>query len=331
MPQTAEPSATRRAFIAAIALILIVTGVASGAPFALNPGDLLIADSGTYENNFVARILRVSPAGSVTVLASSANSILRAPASVYQDGDDALLIADMGATADQGAILRLSLATGAVTAVVSGPGLSGVSSMAFEPGSDFIVTDPLAFGGGTPGAVYRIGRAGTPRVLIANGASGGPYPFRILHEPAGTYLVLGQNGYAIRRLDLATGTAPAWVIDTRLNGLRDMKRTPDGTVYTVSGDLPSRLAKITPDGTVTILSEGGILQHPFSLVVLPGGDVLAANYRDGSVVRINGTSGAQTSFLPPHSVFQPEGMTLVEMSAVPATPATWGGIKATYR
>src|SRR5689334_3717939 len=124
---------TLRLSVLGLALIVIAwPTVLFSAPFALSPGDILLADAGTYESNFVARILRISPTGSITVLASSTNSILKFPTSVYQDGDNALLIADQSATADQGAILRLDLGTGAIASLVSGTGLHGVSSFAID-------------------------------------------------------------------------------------------------------------------------------------------------------------------------------------------------------
>lgn len=296
---------------------------------SLNPGDILVSDY-YYSNGLHSRILRVDPSGAVvTVLSKSEGTILNTPVGVYQDTDQSLLVMDYQATVDGGAILRLDLGSGALTPVASGPGISGSRAIAFQPAGDFYLANFAAHVGGGQGAIYQVGRAGTPRIPVADVSKGAGFAWRIIPEPSGSFLFLDTNtDLSIRRYSPASGQATIVATSALLHGQQDLARAPDGTIYVVT---TTSVVRIAIDGTVGLVSSGGLIWNAASITVAQDGEILVGLQQERGVLRIDPATGAQSSFLPPGTVHEVYGLTTVSIPAVPTNPTSWGRIKEQYR
>jgi hypothetical protein len=297
---------------------------------SLSPGDILVADY-YYENGLHSRILRVDPSGSVvTVLCKSEGTALFGPVGVYQETEQSLIVMDYLATVDLGAVFRLDLGSGALTLVASGPGVSGSRAVAFQPSGDFFLANYAAHVGSGQGAIYQVGKVGAPRVAVADNSKGAGFVWRIIPEPSGSFLFLDLNpahNSTIHRYSPATGQGTMVSDDFLLTNGYDLARAPDGTIYVVTN---TTVVRIAVDGTVSLVSSGGLINGGLSITVAQDGQILVG-LSGGGILRIDPTTGAQSYFLAPGTTHDVFGLTTVSFPAVPTTPMSWGRIKEQYR
>lgn len=174
-------------------------------------------------------------------------------------------------------------------AALSAPPAQDVGSMRLDgtPRIDglYVAPDGRIFGAGTytGSEVYRIDEDGSV-VTVATGLRG---PTHLGMDAAGNLYVSEFNGAAIARVapdgsvvryaEVAPGPAGV-VVD------------PDGTVYTAhygtGNGSERRISRIATDGTVTTLAQDGLLAAPIGLARDEAGNLYAANFYDGRVVRV---------------------------------------------
>jgi len=181
-------------------------------------------------------------------------------------------------------LLLAALACAALTA----PPAQEVGSLPLDgtPRIDglYVAPDGRMYGAGTytGSEVYRIDEDGSV-VTVATGLRG---PTHLGMDAAGNLYVSEFNGAAIARVapdgsvvryEVAPGPAGV-VVD------------PDGTVYTAhygtGNGTERRISRIVPDGTVTTLAQDGLLAAPIGLARDQAGNLYAANFYDGRVVRV---------------------------------------------
>jgi gliding motility-associated-like protein len=190
--------------------------------------------------------------------------------------------------------------------------LSGAQNIYYKKGSSVFVLDA------NTGLLKINPFTGAQSILAPNTSfSGGPGPLGIILHPTGGYLVIADGMNGIRRVDTTTG-----VVTNLFTGGSIQFAT--GVVYLDNGDLlvsdggvfaggTSKIIKITPGGTQSVLATGGLVALPVdlalidqnTLVVSDGGAMVGGTDR---VYKVDVTSGAQTAVSSSGQMNFPSGL-----------------------
>jgi hypothetical protein len=183
----------------------------SGGPSFVDPfgialaanGDILVADQNAFGGG--GGVIRVDPvSGARTTVTQNAAPpgppAFDAPWGIIEEANGSILVADAGAFAGGGGVIRVDPATGARTTLSAngipsgGPDFSDPIQLELAPNGDVLVTDSEAFGSG--GGVIRVDPATGARTTVSENATppGDPSfvgPIGIVLEANGDILVSG--------------------------------------------------------------------------------------------------------------------------------------------
>jgi len=192
-------------------------------------------------------------------------------------------------------LLRVDPVTGDQTVIYSGD--FKPRGVAFEADGDILITDETLNGG----AVIRIDRATGDATVVSSGdelARG--QALGIALDPDGNIIVAVPGGEfppAIVSVDPVTG-AQTVLAEGYFNGqgATFVAVAPDGTIYfTTSTGVPTAsIWRITPDGTLSLVSTGGLIQSTAGIAVEASGTLVVADYDSDAILRIDPATGAQS-------------------------------------
>jgi len=254
-------------------VVLACLGVAPATAQSA-PGDIAIADEGSW-NGSSGRVLRLpSGGGAASLLAGGAP--LSDPWAVAVAPDGALLVVDEGAEA------VFSIApSGTVGTVVVGEGLQDPVGIALAPDGTAYVSDRQ--------------RDEVLRLDLATGALSHVADLRnatgLAMEAAGKLLV--TDGVALRRIDPGTGAITTVAAGAPLDDPRDVAVQLDGTLY-VAGD--RQVVRVDPtSGAQSLLATGAPLNDPRAIDIDRDGDLVVADGRSGggAVIHVDRQTGTQ--------------------------------------
>jgi len=116
----------------------------------------------------------------------------------------------------------------------------------------------------------------------------------------------------IRMFDMRTGAPAGQIVTPGAPFFNDVEVARDGTIYatqTGGGAVPQRLYKITPDGTATVLVDGGPLALPNGVAIDNDGNIVVVNIGTADVL----TFSPQGALLKTEKAVQPGNDGLVIM------------------
>jgi streptogramin lyase len=258
--------------LAAVALFAAQAASAARAPITfvwptsveVEPGgSLLVVENG------LRRLMRVSPAGRVTLVAN-----LRKPYAVARSRSGQIYVTD-------GPVLRRI--DGKRAPVKVARAVSDIGPIAVAPSGDVYFTTEL-------GLWKLAGGRGTPIRLAAETLFSAPHGLAV--SPDGTLLVGDTGNHRILRVDPRTGKATLF----RVAVPRGIDVAADGTVYFVNAG-SNRIVHLSATGKRLGLV-GPVFDDPYALRLAPGGvlyvvESLAAGdlrrvARDGTVTTVSG-------------------------------------------
>src|SRR5579871_2640926 len=206
-------------------------------------------------------------------------------------------------------IIAIDPSTGTQSPVSTG-GLFSLPTYMREGGNgQLYVTDLEAFGSG---AIFRIDPISGQQSLVAKGGLiNGPNALVYLNNSLYVATLGGSSGkvHSIIQVNPTTGQQHL-ITDGSSGGFSvptGMALAPGNSLYVadepgnVQGADPGAIWKVNLDtGTQTLLSHGGLLDHPQDIAIAANGDLIvgntgsAANGYAGSVIRVNAQTGAQS-------------------------------------
>lgn len=308
------------------AQLLIALSVSAGvlallfvfAPAALagtlNPGDIVVADSGfcLYCNPVVSlggRILRVDPVtGEETVIASG--GYLNSTGAIVIDATGKIIVSVAGG------IISVDPDTGDQAVIASGEYLNPPGPIAIDAAGKIIV--------GVPGGIVSIDPATGDHAVIASGEHLNS-PGAIVIDAAGKIIVGSTTGYAglgsIIRVDSATGAQHLVSSTGYISGFIG----PAGLAVDASGDIivsnngygvgAGSILRIDPvTGNQAVITAG--LVFPWSLAIDGIGDIIVVDSLGfwngfGRIVSTNPLTGFQTVIAGGGLFVNPRGIAIV--------------------
>ncbi len=188
------------------AVLALLLGVGAARPaLALTDGNLLVTDDGAKT------VFEVNRANGIAAKIVK-DAKVQHPFDAIVDLDHSLLLvdrgADVGPTATDGAIYRISTTTGLIVGTLaSGAPLVNPSGLALEASGDVLVVDPDAVVNGSNGQVFRWQRA-TGKLVPLSGCRKFNNPERAVVDGSGDILVVDADSAgsgAVLRVDPVTG------------------------------------------------------------------------------------------------------------------------------
>ena len=151
------------------------------------------------------------------------------------------------------------------------------------------------------GAIIRVDLAtGTETVIASGGELARGQILGIAVAPDGQIIVAVPGGElppAIVRVDPLTG-AQTVLAEGYFNGQVSifLAVAPDGTIYfTTSTGIPTAsIWRITPDGELSLVSTGGLIQSTGGIAIASDGTLIVADYDSDAILRIDPATGEQS-------------------------------------
>jgi len=299
--------------VCTLALSLLPAAPAPQNGYQLAPGDLIIADAGSWigDDRHSVKILHRN--GAIETIVSGTSSILEFPSDVIIDRDGSLLVASYW---DQGSgdIFRIDPSTSALTAL-NGQTLFEPFQMVRDTQGDLVVTDGHA-------GLARIDENG--QVSWFSAPSALPrLDFGIALDYDGSFFVSEPPGYnsGAGSDGILWSVDPAGVRTLLCQNLQDLPEPKglaldrDGTLLVADGlDYPSMirhgLVRVDRAGQTQVLEWNG-LTTPMDVEVLAKGDHLLADKGDESVLRYH-AGGGTTRVISEHDDGNPSNMLPVD-------------------
>jgi hypothetical protein len=267
-----------RRLVASIAVGLlgpVGPGAAPAAAVPLVPGDLVVVDQNCCGGG-QGGVIRVTPTGAQTVVASGGNFVDPRRIAIGPTGD--LFVADVACrTGGNGGVIRVNPATGAQMLVASSGNFVDPNGITIGPTGDLFVTDANCCGGGQ-GGVIRVNPVTGAQTVVASGGnfvdlSG------ITIGPTGDLFVsdgnccAGGNGGVIR-VNPATGAQTVVASGGNFNDPRGIAVGLTGDLFIADGGSfgagVGRVIRVTPaTGEQTVVASSGNFVSPLGVAVVP--------------------------------------------------------------
>ncbi len=256
-----------------LALVALALLVAAPASAAAAPGDIMVADEGSWFGSS-GRVLRLPSGGAPALLAGGAP--LSDPWAVAVMADGALLVVDEGAEA------VFSIAPSGTISTIAGGGR---------------LQDPVGLALGPDGQAYVSDRQ-RDEVLRLDLETGTLTHVAELESVTGLAMdgagkLLATDGTAVRRIDPGTGAITTVAAGAPLADPRDVAVGLDGTLF-VAGD--HQVVRVNPaTGAKTVLAAGQPLDDPRAIDIEPDGDLVVADgqHAGGAVIHVDRETGAK--------------------------------------
>lgn len=295
-----------------VLLVMFLTGCGSAVAPAVNrldPGTLVVCSP------LAPAVIAVDPqTGAQRILSSGGMLVNPEGATIGLDGS--LYVVDPSAGTDaHGLVLRVDPTTGSQTIVCESASLVDPNGIVADTDGTLLVADPDAFATppqAGPGGVFRVHPdTGVLDVVSSKGLLA--YPFGLAFDLQRRIVVAdghldGTGG--VVRVDPATGAQERVASGAPFNFPVGIAAEAGGTLvlsnFAAAGT--GNLVRVDPlTQSVTVLASN--FQNPAGVAVEADGSLVTSDYRGGTVVRVNPSTGAQTVVAsgPPMAVPVPGG------------------------
>jgi sugar lactone lactonase YvrE len=207
-----------------------------------------------------------------------------------------ILVMDSNASAGNGLLFRVNRETGEATRFGNGFGL-----------------EPWTLAAPTPSVIYAADVTGNT-VSSLNVATGGwstvssegllDYPSGAMVVESSNSVLVASGGGRVVRVNTNTGQQSVFADYSSLGADPwGMTRAADGNLY-ITDLFNGRIIRIAPNGTSSVASSGGLLRSTLGIAALPDGSLAVGDLNSmgqGSIVRVNPVTGAQSYITPPGS------------------------------
>jgi DNA-binding beta-propeller fold protein YncE len=322
----------RRPWVGAtmVGFVLVAVG-ALGTPLSsAAPGDVYVADAGSFEGG----AYRVNPTTGEAIRVYTAPGEDDQPADVAFSLDGRLLLLDQdapGAPNFPGTLFGIDLATGAATPIVGGEPWGTPHGVVVGPNGEALVADEDSEGSDDAafGAVFHVDPSTGARTKVP----ASPLleePSDVAVTPAGeVYVTDPQTGPTggVFRVDLTSGTATPIVAGPQSERPRSLAAAPDGSLLVLLAGQTDAVWRVSPaSGAVQTVFSGPPLGTPEHIALAPDGTIYVVDPAtepdfDAAVLRLSPTTGAMT----PLHVGAPFGFP----QGVVVEPPTCAGLTAT--
>jgi DNA-binding beta-propeller fold protein YncE len=308
MRQTHTTLLDRRTFLrttlaaATASLLPLARGAAAAT---VNVGDLFVCDLTN------ACVVHVAAATSAQTVVSSGGHLLH-PAGIALDTAGDLLVAEAG----RAEIIRVDPSTGAQHVVSASGHLVLPWGIAVTNDGTIIVSDPGAVGG--TGAILEIDAATGAQTILTSGGA--------LIDPVGIaldrhgFLYVADHGLrGILRVHPKNGKQAVIVSDIPEDGPYAIAVAANGDLYVTTvhhdgGSGTGRVIRSRKKDNQTIISVGGTLFGPYGIDIALNGQLFVTEADgfalDGGVLRIDPTTGAQTTITSSGNFREPIGIVI---------------------
>jgi sugar lactone lactonase YvrE/uncharacterized protein GlcG (DUF336 family) len=213
----------------------------------------------------IGEIRTISPTGEVATYATLPDPGEGNMTGLALDAAGRLYVALAGSTPDSNGLFLVSKGGASVERLAGFEVGSFPNGIAFDAAGNTYVTDSSG------GRIWRVDPTGNATVwaegdLLAGqrfGANG-----VVLDEAGANFYVANTEAGHIARIPLqadgTAGTAEVFVADKRLVGADGLTFGPDGNLY-VAVNGQDAIVRVSPEGEITVVAQGGILQNPASL------------------------------------------------------------------
>ena len=179
------------------------------------------------------------------------------------------------------------------------------------------------------GVVIRVNSGTGAQTVLASG-HGLLNPIGVAVQGNGDILIADAGNYPVDggvfRIDHSSGALTRLVSGA---GFFAILVSADGTTFVAGNDQVSMLD--TSSGALTTISAGGSLRSIFGLDAESSGKLVVADGEAGKVIRIDPSTGDQTTVASGNYLHYPLGIAVWPDTPLGAQLKTWGGIKARYR
>jgi sugar lactone lactonase YvrE len=272
----------------ACSLAFIALGSHISMAVTLNPGDILVADSGA------GAIIRINPITGGQAAIFSGGAIV-SPVGIALGTNGNVFVADLNADVGQGVVLRggvfeinPSTDTQMLISAVSDP-----NGIAIATNGDVLVTQNQGLG-----RLVRISPSSGTQTVVT---SGGLLTHSMSVAVASNGTVYVTNGFGdtdVVGVNLEKGT------QTAVSSNQDY-RYPDGIVVATNGDIyladlnmsagPGGVFRVDPlTGQQTLIASGGIFNNPAGIAIDADGNVVVSDYSAAAIIRVDPATGTQT-------------------------------------
>jgi DNA-binding beta-propeller fold protein YncE len=300
----------RRAFLRQLflsSLAAVTVGLAPPAP-ALEPGDLVVADTGPPEITANGSIVAIDPATGAQ-RRITAGLHLYNPLGIAIEASGAILVADTALAGGSvvGRVVRVDPETGAQTLLAIRGSIDDPHDVAVAPNGEIFVSQ------GTPLApLLRIdpvtGRQtdvfGQPLASLGS-------PFGIALEPDGRVLASDYDGDRILRVNPPTKAISTLVPRDGIREPLGIALSPLGPLYVASGVLRAIYRVDPASGSRALLSSFGLLEFPRDVALAADGGLFVVDAVARSVLAVHPLSGAQTLVSSGGLIQTPTGIAVV--------------------
>ncbi len=304
----------RGAIAVCFAVVLSTVVACEPSARALEPGDILVADSHTDA------LIRIDGATGEQAVMSSDGSF-EDPVGVAVEEDGQVLVADMRAFGGVGAVIRVDPATGDQATVATGGLLFQPYGIALEADGDILVTD-------RPGILRIDPVSGTQTRVTSGHALSRLFGIDVASDGV-IFVSLGRGGGtgAVLRVDPLSGTEETVSSAGELDLPHSLALEFDGDILVADGNCCEAGGAIRVDpatGAQAVVASGFIDGYPMAVAVDANGDLLLTIARLGlnsgvaRVLRI-GSDGRQSVVSTEGLLDDPLGITVVPGSSGPTT------------
>jgi sugar lactone lactonase YvrE len=237
------------------------------------PESVTTDDHGNLYFSMSNTVRRRSPGGQMSVFGTLPIAAFALGVKVGQDG--CVYTASTSLSGTPGAFVWRICSPGVVEQFAELDQQGGPNDLAFDDDQNLFVTDPVL------GKVWKITRQAQVSVFLANPLlQGNPLHPALVFRPLGVdgiafdkhkrnlYLSNVDFGRIVRvdlRASCMAGDVSVFAEDPRLEGVDGIAFDNEGTLF-VTVNAQDRLASIDRHGFITVLSEGGLLDGPSSVV-----------------------------------------------------------------
>ena len=257
------------------------------------PGDIFVGDQPSSGSTSITRVDPTT--GAQTQVAANATTQSEQLFGIALEQAGTLVAAESGAF--PGGVVRVDLATGAVTPVSLNGSFSTPDGVAVDTAGTIFVSDASA---------------GVIRVDPATGAQTVVTPIRLSFNPvgialdaAGTIFVTNGSSFALGviRVDAATGVQTPVSLGGNFARPQGIALAANGDIFVADGSAfggTGGIMRVDPStGVQTRVASGGLLVHPSGLVLDATGNLLVADADafggSGGVIQVNPATGAQAA------------------------------------
>jgi streptogramin lyase len=283
---------TLNTILGILAVLLVLTAVRHAAAVTLNPGDIVVANSGTVS------VIDPQTGDLITTFCCFGRLI-----GVAIDANGNIIVADSSVAS----IIRIDPANGSQTTITSGNLLNQPTGLTIAGNGDLLVADMESCCEPATGRVVRVDPNNGAQTLVSSGASFVD-PIGIEVEASGNILVADFNARTLWRVDPSTGGQTALASFFPDGEPYDVTVAQDGNVFIVDHN-DRAVIKVDPvSGVKTTVSSGGLFDQPVGIAIENSGNILVTDFTSNAIIRVDQSTGNQT----------------IVASGIPALANPWG-------